>query len=130
MAGAVLRAASTLARVLPRPARLALYRLRPLPDLLRSLLNRAAPTGVHPVRVAAGELAGMWLLLDLQVDKDLWLGPSRPPLAPRRPPAGGWRYPEGGRGERMALYPRSPSTSSAWMTSSSAGRIRRRRWSR
>src|SRR3990170_1591428 len=81
MAGAVLRAAATLARVLPEAARLALYRLGPLTHLLRRLLNRAAPSGVHPVRVAAGELAGMWLLLDLQVDKDLWLGTYEPQLA-------------------------------------------------
>jgi FkbM family methyltransferase len=32
------------------------------------------------MRVAAGELAGMWLLLDLQVDKDLWLGTYEPQL--------------------------------------------------
>ena len=81
MAGAVLRAAATLARVLPEAARLALYRLGPLTHLLRRLLNRAAPSGAHPVRVAAGGLAGMWLLLDLQVDKDLWLGTYEPQLA-------------------------------------------------
>jgi len=81
MARAVLRAAATLARALPGPARLALYHLGPLTDLLRGLLNRAAPVGVHPVRVAAGELAGMWLPLDLQVDKDLWLGTYEPQLA-------------------------------------------------
>lgn len=81
MARAVLGAATTLARLLPGPARLALYHLGPLTSLLRSLLNRAAPVGVHPVRVAAGELAGMWLLLDLQVDKDLWLGTYEPQLA-------------------------------------------------
>jgi len=81
MAGAVLRAAATLARVLPEPLRLALYRLGPLTRLFRALLNRAAPAGVHPVQVASGELAGMWLLLDLQVDKDLWLGTYEPQLA-------------------------------------------------
>ncbi len=81
MAGAVLRAAATLARVLPEPSRLALYRLGPLTRLVRALLNRAAPSGANPVRVAAGELAGMWLVLDLQVDKDLWLGTYEPQLA-------------------------------------------------
>ncbi len=81
MAGAVLRAAATLARVLPEPSRLALYRLGPLTRLLRGLLNRAAPSGANPVRVAAGDLAGMWLVLDLQVDKDLWLGTYEPQLA-------------------------------------------------
>ncbi len=81
MAGAVLRAAATLARILPEPSRLALYRLGPLTHLLRGVLNRVAPSGANPVRVAAGELAGLWLVLDLQVDKDLWLGTYEPQVA-------------------------------------------------
>jgi FkbM family methyltransferase len=33
------------------------------------------------VQIAAGELAGSWLLLDLRVDKDLWLGSYEPQMA-------------------------------------------------
>jgi FkbM family methyltransferase len=76
-----MRLAAAAARRLPLRVRLALYRLGPVTHLLRRALTRAAPSGVHPVRVAAGDLAGMWLLLDLQVDKDLWLGTYEPDVA-------------------------------------------------
>jgi FkbM family methyltransferase len=74
----LLRVAGTVARWLPTGARQSLYRLGPLTRLLRQTLNRAAPVGVHPVEIAAGPLAGAQLLLDLQVDKDLWLGNYEP----------------------------------------------------
>jgi FkbM family methyltransferase len=54
------------------------YRLGPLTRWIRRLLNRAAPQGVAPVVIAGGDLAGAQLLLDLQVDKDLWLGTYEP----------------------------------------------------
>jgi FkbM family methyltransferase len=69
-----------VSRRIPLRARLALYRLGPLTGLVRRTLNAAAPRGVHPVRVASGDLQGRWLLLDLQVDKDLWLGTYEPHL--------------------------------------------------
>jgi FkbM family methyltransferase len=73
--------AAATARRLPLRARLFLYRLGPVTEILRRAINRVVPAGVHPVRVAAGELEGSWLLLDLQVDKDLWLGSYEPQLA-------------------------------------------------
>jgi FkbM family methyltransferase len=73
--------AAATARRLPLRARLLLYRLGPVTDWLRRALNRAVPAGVHPVRIASGDLAGSWLLLDLQVDKDLWLGNYEPDVA-------------------------------------------------
>ena len=73
--------AAATARRLPLRARLLLYRLGPVTDWLRRALNRAAPAGVHPVRIASGDVAGSWLLLDLQVDKDLWLGNYEPEVA-------------------------------------------------
>ena len=69
------------ARRLPLRARLFFYRLGPLTGWLRRTLNRAVPTGIQPVRIAAGDLAGSWLVLDLQVDKDLWLGNYEPEVA-------------------------------------------------
>lgn len=81
MRSGLLTLAERTARRLPERARLALYRLGPISRGLRAALNRAAPHGVHPVQVAAGDLAGMWLLLDLQVDKDLWLGTYEPDVA-------------------------------------------------
>jgi FkbM family methyltransferase len=66
---------------LPGGARQWLYRLGPLTRWLRRTINRTVPSGVHPCQVAAGELRGEWLLLDLQVDKDLWLGTYEPEVA-------------------------------------------------
>ncbi|MDH5506337.1 MAG: FkbM family methyltransferase, partial [Anaerolineae bacterium] len=66
--------AARAARLLPMPVKQALYRLGPLSGLLRGALNRAAPVGLSVVRVAAGELTGITLRLDLQSEKDYWLG--------------------------------------------------------
>jgi FkbM family methyltransferase len=43
-------------------------------------LNRAAPHGLTRITVAAGGLAGATLLLDLQEEKDYWLGTYEPEL--------------------------------------------------
>jgi FkbM family methyltransferase len=51
-----------------------LYRLGPITRGVRSLLNAAAPRGLTEVEIAAGPLAGARLQLDLQTEKDLWLG--------------------------------------------------------
>jgi FkbM family methyltransferase len=37
-------------------------------------LNLAAPVGLSEVTIAAGDLAGMHMVLDLQSEKDYWLG--------------------------------------------------------
>jgi len=81
MRSRLLRLASGAARRLPLGMRLSLYRLGPITRLIRSTLTRAAPAGVGPVTVAAGDLAGMTLWLDLQVDKDLWLGTYEPEVS-------------------------------------------------
>lgn len=74
MKQAILSLAGLAARLLPEGARKAVYRLPWLARLVRGGLNRAAPQGLAQVRVAAGELAGRDLLLDLQQEKDYWLG--------------------------------------------------------
>jgi FkbM family methyltransferase len=76
----VLRLASFAARILPTPARRALYRLGPLTTLTRRLLNQAAPAGPTEIAVAGGDLAGTRLILDLKTEKDLWLGTYEPDL--------------------------------------------------
>ena len=76
----VLRAAASAARLLPSGARRALYRLGPITQGLRALLNRSVPEGITPVTIAAGDLAGAQLLLDLRLDKDLWLGTYEPDM--------------------------------------------------
>jgi FkbM family methyltransferase len=68
------------ARILPNSFKQAIYKFKPLARLIRGGLNRAAPTGLVEVKVAAGDLAGYTILLDMQVDKDYWLGTYEPEL--------------------------------------------------
>jgi len=70
----LLSLAATVARWLPAPLKKALYRLGPVSRGLRAALNNAAPEGLSEVSVAAGGLAGATLLLDMQTEKDYWLG--------------------------------------------------------
>ena len=76
----VLSLASTAARLLPMQVKRAVYRSPRLARLIRQGLNRAAPQGSAEVTVAAGGLAGMRLSLDLQLEKDYWLGTYEPEL--------------------------------------------------
>lgn len=76
----MLNLAAWMARWLPMPVKRGVYRLRPLANWIRSSLNRAAPTGLTQVEVAAGGLAGWRLELDLQREKDYWLGTYEPEL--------------------------------------------------
>jgi FkbM family methyltransferase len=70
----VLSLVSTLARLLPDSLKRSLYRVKPLAKVIRAGLNRSAPVGLVDIPVAAGALAGMRLQLDLQTEKDYWLG--------------------------------------------------------
>jgi FkbM family methyltransferase len=74
MAHPLLSLAALVARLTPMPLKQALYRVRPLARLIRRSLNRAAPQGMGHVTVAGGLLAGATLELDLQEEKDYWLG--------------------------------------------------------
>lgn len=66
--------AAWAAKILPEPFKRALYRLGPLTRALRRLLNRAAPTGITETKIAGGDLQGWRMALDLQQEKDYWLG--------------------------------------------------------
>jgi FkbM family methyltransferase len=66
--------AAFFARLLPAPVKRLLYRIPVLSNNLRRVLNRAAPVGMSQAVVAAGELKGFSLMLDLQSEKDYWLG--------------------------------------------------------
>src|SRR5512138_2025047 len=76
----LLTLASSAARLLPSPVKRAVYRIKPLAKFIRQGLNRAAPHGITQVEVAAGGLAGVRLALDLQSEKDYWLGTYEPEL--------------------------------------------------
>lgn len=72
--------AAFFARILPMPLKQILYKINPLARWIRGSLNKAAPTGLTTVKVAAGDLAGFMLQLDLQTEKDYWLGTYEPEL--------------------------------------------------
>jgi FkbM family methyltransferase len=80
MADLLLKGASLAARLLPDPVKQAIYRIPPLASLVRRVLNRAAPTELVQVKVAAGNLEGCPMVLDLQTEKDYWLGTYEPAL--------------------------------------------------
>ena len=74
MSNFLLKTASKAARALPAPLRRGLYRLGPISGWIRRALNRAAPQGLTEIEVASGAIAGLKLRLDLQKEKDCWLG--------------------------------------------------------
>jgi FkbM family methyltransferase len=76
----LLSSAAFAARILPNSFKQVLYKVKPLARLIRGGLNRAAPRGLVEVKVAGGDLAGYTILLDMQVDKDYWLGTYEPEL--------------------------------------------------
>ena len=76
----ILSLGALFARLLPRSVKQAVYAWPPLARALRAVLNQAAPGGLTLTRVAAGELSGMRLYLNLQTEKDYWLGTYEPEL--------------------------------------------------
>jgi FkbM family methyltransferase len=69
-----LRLAAWAARILPPGVKNWFYRFPPLARILRRSLNRAAPKEMTEVSIAAGNLAGFRMVLNLQTEKDYWLG--------------------------------------------------------
>jgi FkbM family methyltransferase len=76
----ILSIAAFFARILPAPIKRALYGFKPLAGLIRGTLNKAAPSGLSEVTIAAGALEGMPMLLDMQTEKDFWLGTYEPEM--------------------------------------------------
>jgi FkbM family methyltransferase len=70
----LLTLAANMARILPESYKRALYQNPSFSRVLRGGLNLAAPVGLSEVPIAAGDLAGMQMLLDLKSEKDYWLG--------------------------------------------------------
>ena len=75
-----LKIAAEAARILPESWIQAIYHNPSLARLIRGRLNRAAPQGLVQVQVAAGGLEGASFELDLQTEKDYWLGIYEPNL--------------------------------------------------
>ena len=63
-----------MARILPSSVKRAIYKIDPLAQAVRRSLNRAVPSGLSEVTVAAGGLKGARFYLDLGSEKDYWLG--------------------------------------------------------
>lgn len=70
----ILDMAALAAKLLPDWLKSRLYRMGFLSKALRKQLNKAAPHGLSRVRVAAGVLKGNDFILDMQTEKDYWLG--------------------------------------------------------
>ena len=70
----LLKAASWAAGILPAPIKKTLYKIPFLAKFIRHSLNTAAPVGLSKVTIAAGTVKGLKIILDLQSEKDFWLG--------------------------------------------------------
>ena len=70
----ILKLASWSAHALPAPIKKGFYKVPFLATFLRRSLNKAAPQGITEVEIAGGILEGMHMALDLQSEKDYWLG--------------------------------------------------------
>ena len=76
----VLSLAARAARILPEGFKSSLYKSPSVSRVIRKGLNQAAPEGLTETSIAAGDLAGMRMLLDLKTEKDYWLGTYEPHL--------------------------------------------------
>ena len=67
-----------LAGIVPNRAILAFYHHPWLAGVVRGALNRVLPAGLNEVEIARGHLRGLRFVLDLQLEKYLWLGTYEP----------------------------------------------------
>lgn len=70
----IVRIASLAARILPTGMKARLYRSPRIAGKIRSTLNSASPTGLTEMEIAGGIVQGYHILLDMQAEKDYWLG--------------------------------------------------------
>ncbi len=71
---------SFFARILPLSVKQALYRFPPLARLIRGSINSTVESGLSEVEIAAGDLKGYKILLNLKMEKSRWLGTYEPEL--------------------------------------------------
>jgi FkbM family methyltransferase len=72
--------AAFIARILPLSVRQALYRFPPLARFIRGSINASVDEGLSVIKVAAGDLKGYKVLLNLKAEKSRWLGTYEPEL--------------------------------------------------
>lgn len=66
---------------MPLPLKQGLYRFPPLARLIRNSINVSVSDGLSEVEIAAGDLKGYRILLNLKAEKSRWLGTYEPELA-------------------------------------------------
>lgn len=76
----ILNIAALAARLLPVTLKRWIYKQPGLARIIRSGLNQAVPRDLVPVEIVAGALKGHRMVLDLQMEKDYWLGTYEPEL--------------------------------------------------
>ena len=72
--------ASFIARILPLPVKQVLYRFPSLARFIRGSINASVDEGLSVIEVAAGDLKGYKVLLNLKAEKSRWLGTYEPEL--------------------------------------------------
>ena len=80
MMNPILSIAGRLARLTPMFVKRGIYHLPWFNQLIRKVLNRLAPKDITTVSIVAGGLEGARLSLDMQTEKDYWLGMYEPDL--------------------------------------------------
>ena len=70
----ILKAVSWASSALPASIKKLIYKIPFLSGLIRRSLNAAVPEGSSEVTIAAGAAKGLRIILDLQSEKDYWLG--------------------------------------------------------
>jgi len=71
---------SLIAGKLPLSVKQALYRFPPLARFIRGSINAAVDEGLSQITVAAGDLKGYQVMLNLKTEKSRWLGTYEPDL--------------------------------------------------
>ena len=75
-----IKIASAVARSLPLNVKQGLYRFPILARMIRSSINAAVEDGLTVISVAAGDLKGYQVLLNMKTEKSRWLGTYEPEL--------------------------------------------------
>ena len=70
----ILQIASLAAKILPTGVKKKLYRNPKLAKKIRGTLNAASPVGLTKTKIAGGLIQGFHINLDMQTEKDYWLG--------------------------------------------------------
>ncbi|MBN2047235.1 MAG: FkbM family methyltransferase [Anaerolineaceae bacterium] len=74
MKNVILSTAAFFAKIMPVPLRKLIYKIPFIARFVRGKLNQAAPEGLSKVEIAAGNLKGVKMYLNLHLEKDYWLG--------------------------------------------------------